>query len=136
MNWFNTEILPPVDDPRQCSSGLVLYAGSQSSQNPRNHYGPEPGVPFGFGSSRISVFSEVPDSVYPLGQVTVRSEITQHDEQFPVAVDIMAARGCDGLLVKLAQDLVKAGILPTPLAGGTMTGGEVLMKRRAEMRDY
>lgn len=132
MDWFNSEILPPVDNPAQCSSGFVLYLGSQGGGNPRNRYGSAPGVPVGFNPGRISVFAEVPDSVFPLGQVSLRSEISNHDEFFPVAVDIMAAKGCDGLLVKLAQDLVEAGIVTPPLAGGTVTGGDILMKRRAE----
>ncbi|KAK3330746.1 amidase signature domain-containing protein [Apodospora peruviana] len=128
MTWWNTKVLPPVTDASQCSSGLLLYPGSSGSQNPRNTYRTLPGVPLGFGTSRISVFTEVPDSVYPLGQVASLSTITNHVEYFPVAVDIMAAKGCDGLLVKLAQDLVQAGILTVPKAGGTVTGGDILMK--------
>ena len=134
MDWFNTKILPPVDDHAQCSSGLLLYVGSTGGQNPRNQYFTAPGPPFGFSSGRISVLSECPDSVLPLGQVSVKSGITGHQEWFPVTVDIMAAKGCDGLLVKLAQDLVAAGILKVPQAGGTITGGDILMKRRAEER--
>jgi len=136
MDWFNKEILPPVADPTQCSSGFLLYVASQGGQNPRNRYGSGPGVPFGFSNGRISVYTEAPDHVFPLGQVSSRSAITQHDEFLPVAVDIMAAKGCDGLLVKLAQDLTEAGILTPPLAGGTINGGEVLVKRMAEMRGY
>ncbi|KIW10693.1 hypothetical protein PV08_11657 [Exophiala spinifera] len=94
MNWFNTEVLPPVDDPTQCSSGLFLYGGSA-------------GVPS-------------------------YSNITQHVEYLPVAVDILAAKGCDGMLVRLAQDLVKAGILEISLVGQTIHGGDVLFKRHAE----
>ncbi|KAK5655494.1 hypothetical protein OQA88_5765 [Cercophora sp. LCS_1] len=132
MDWFNTNILPPVDDPAQCSSGLVLYAQSQGGQNPRNQYGSGPGVPFGFSSGRISVYTEIPDSVFPLGQVAAKSAITNHDEFFPVGVSVLAAKGCDGLLAKLAQDLVNAGIIKVPLAGGSVTGGEILMRRMAE----
>ncbi|KAK0730219.1 glutamyl-tRNA amidotransferase [Lasiosphaeris hirsuta] len=132
MDWFNSVILPTVDQPGQCSSGFVLYPSIQGDQIPRNRYGGEPGVPFGFNPGRISVFSEAPDSTFPLGQVSSLSAITNHDELFPVGVDIMVAKGCDGLLVKLAQDLVKAGILTAPLTGGTVTGGDILMKRRAE----
>lgn len=128
MDWFGTEILSPVDDPAQCSSGILLYPGSTGSQNPRNTYGSAPSVPFGFSNGRISVFSECPDSVFPVGQASSFSSITQHDEYFPVAVDVLVAKGCDGLLVKLAQDLVAVGIVPVPEVGATIYGGDVLMR--------
>ncbi|KAJ7510992.1 amidase signature domain-containing protein [Mycena galericulata] len=132
MDWFNTQILPPVNDPVQCSSGLLLYIGSSGSQNPRNQYFSAPSPPFGFGTGRVSGMAECPDSVYPLGQVSVNSSITGHEEWFPVAVDILAAKGCDGLLARLAKDLAAAGILPVPEVGGSITGGDILMRRRAE----
>ncbi|KAH8907625.1 glutamyl-tRNA amidotransferase [Coniochaeta sp. PMI_546] len=133
MDWFNTKFLVPVSDPAQCSSGLMLYVASTGSGNSlRNRYISAPTPPFGFSSGRISVLAEVPDHVLPIGQVATKSSVTNHDEYFPVAVDIMAAKGCDGLLVKLAQDLVDAGIIAVPKVGATITGGDVLMKKRAE----
>ncbi|KAI7782896.1 hypothetical protein LA080_012769 [Diaporthe eres] len=57
------------------------------------------------------------------------SDITQHEEWFPVSVDVMAAKGCDGLLVRLAQDLVKERILPLPKVGSSITGSEALSRR-------
>ena len=69
-----------------------------------------------------------------VGQATFFSNITQHDEYLPVTIDIMAAKGCDGMIVQLAQDLVAAGILKAPLTGGTIYGGDILMKRAAESK--
>lgn len=66
--------------------------------------------------------------VFPLGQAASFSNVTQHQEYFPVSVDVLAAKGCDGLLVKLAQDLVAAGILAVPMTGQTIYGGDVLVK--------
>jgi hypothetical protein len=126
MNWFQENILPPVDDPLQCSDALLLYIGSTGGQDARNVYRTAPGAPTGFSTGRVSPFSECPDFVFPLGQVPGESSITNHTEYLPVTVDIMAAKGCDGLLVKLAQDLVEAGILTVPLPGGTLTGGAIL----------
>lgn len=131
MDWFNSEILPPVNDLAQCSSGILLYSAG-ADQNPRNQYGSAPTPPFGFSVSRVSPFSGVPDSVFPVGQVSEYSEITQHEEWFPLTVDVVVAQGCDGLIVKLAQDLVEAGIVLVPEVGQTIYGGDVLMKRRAE----
>jgi hypothetical protein len=130
MNWFNSEVLPPSDDADICSDALFLYPGNDGEPDTRNEYLKEPTVPFGFSAGRISVFAEVPDAVYPLGQVPYFANTTQHIEYLPVAVDIMAAKGCDGLLIKLAQRLVEAGIVPVPEVGRTIYGGDVLMKKR------
>ncbi|KAK0717464.1 glutamyl-tRNA amidotransferase [Lasiosphaeria miniovina] len=131
MGWFNTEILAPVADETQCSSSIVLYIGSTGGQNPRNRYGSAPGVPFGFSTGRVSPFTEVPDSVFPLGEVSSTSSITGKPEPLPVAVDVMVAKGCDGLLVRLAQDLVKAGVITIPKTGASgKTGGKILLKAR------
>ncbi|KAJ7314350.1 amidase signature domain-containing protein [Mycena albidolilacea] len=132
MDWFNTQILSLVNEPVQCSSGLLLYIGSSGGQSPRNRYFSAPSPPLGFSTGRISGMAECPDSVYPLGQISAKSSITGHEEWFPVAVDILAAKGCDGLLARLAKDLAAAGILPVPEVGGSITGGDILMKRRAE----
>ncbi|KAF3760034.1 amidase signature enzyme [Cryphonectria parasitica EP155] len=128
MDWFGSEILAPVDDASQCSSAILLYPGSDASQTPRNEYRSAPSVPWGFSTGRISVFSECPDSVFPVGQASGFSNITQHDEFFPVTVDVLVAKHCDGLLVRLAQDLVAAGIVPVPEVGQTIYGGEVLQR--------
>lgn len=136
MDWFNKEIAPPALDSSQCSEKLVLYIQSSGGQNPRNRYGSGPGVPFGFSSGRISVFAEVPDHVFPVGQVTAKSAISNHDEVFPVTVSIMAAKGCDGLLTRLAIDLVEKGIVLQPKVGtSSVDGGKILM-RRAEMMGF
>ncbi|KAK4099405.1 glutamyl-tRNA amidotransferase [Parathielavia hyrcaniae] len=133
QSWFNTEILPPASssspDEAECSSSLIVYVGSTGNPNPRNTYRGAPGIPLGFGTSRISVFSGVPDSVFPIGEVARLSSITGVEEMLPVAVNVLAAAGCDGLVVRLAQELVEAGLLKVPKAGGTMEGGEVLMRR-------
>lgn len=47
--------------------------------------------------------------VFLVGEVEVESDVTGRREQLPVAVDILAVKGCDGLLVRLAQELVEAG---------------------------
>ncbi|KAB5546957.1 amidase signature domain-containing protein [Coniochaeta sp. 2T2.1] len=133
MDWFNSKFLVPVSDPAQCSSGLMLYVASTGNGNSlRNRYISAPTPPFGFSSGRISVLAEVPDHVFPVGQVPQRSSVTNHDEYFPVAIDILAAKGCDGMLIRLAKDLSDAGLLPSPKTGATINGGDILVKKRAE----
>ena len=40
----------------------------------------------------------------------------------------MAARGCDGLIFSLVQDLKEAGIVNASETGGTIYGGEILLR--------
>ncbi|KAM0229032.1 hypothetical protein ACHAPO_010311 [Fusarium lateritium] len=126
MDWFNEEVLPKDKDPKKCSSAILLNPDSSGTLGRRDIYRDPPKVPFGWSLSEMSIFSEAPDSVYPLGEVSSFSEITNHNESLPVTVDIMVARGCDGLLPRLAQDLVKIGVLEIPKTGRSMAGGAVL----------
>lgn len=128
MDWANATFLAP--SPQTCSESLVLYVGSTASANPRNVYLSEPGVPFGFSSSRISVMAEVPDFVVPIGEAPYNSTITNHVEYLPVTVDFLAAKGCDGMLFSLINDLHAKGIVKTALTGRSgITGGDILLKR-------
>ena len=131
MNWFQSHVTVP--DPVTCSDSLLIYVGSTAEPNERNQYSGPPQVPYGFSAGRISVFSEVPDSVFPIGEANYFANTTMHQEALPVTVDILAAKGCDVMIAQLAQDLVKAGILSMPQTGGTIYGGDILMKRDAEM---
>ncbi|KAK3678997.1 hypothetical protein LTR78_001450 [Recurvomyces mirabilis] len=129
-DWFAENVL--VGDSQTCSDSLLLYVGSEASVNYRNQYSGPPAVPTGFGISRISPFWGGPDFVVPLGQASYFSNITLHEEFLPVTVDIMAARGCDGMIFGLVQDLVKAGILKPSVAGySDVDGGQVLFRREA-----
>ena len=133
-DWIASHVMVPnnssSDDDSACSSSLYLYVGSEASVNYRNQYSGPPEVPYGFGTSRISPFAENPDFVVPLGVATYFSEITQHDEVLPVTVDIMAAKGCDGMLFNLINGLVDAGIVNHTVAGySQITGGDILFRR-------
>ena len=70
---------------------------------------------------------------FTVGSAAYFSNITLHEEVLPVTVDIMAARGCDGLIFGLVQDLVAAGILKASVAGYSETsGGQVLFRRELQ----
>ncbi|CAG8908083.1 unnamed protein product [Penicillium egyptiacum] len=127
MNWFNEKILPPDPDPLTCSSAILLHTDSTGYLSARNRYLSPPALPFGFSNSEISVFTEAPNSVFPVGQVASFSSITNHTEYLPVTVDVMATKGCDGLITKLAQDLVVAGVMTIPKVGSGLDGGEILL---------
>ncbi|KAI8311385.1 Amidase 1 [Colletotrichum sp. SAR11_59] len=131
MDWFNTAVLAPT--PSSCSSGFLLYVGSAGTASPRNAYLEAPSTPpLGFSNGRLSVFSGAPDHVFPVGQVGSVSAVTNHTEMLPVTVDVMAARGCDGLIARLALDLVEEGLVVVPQVGAGLDGGEILMRRDVE----
>jgi hypothetical protein len=64
----------------------------------------------------------VPDFVFPIGQASYNSSITLKTEYLPVAVDVMAARGCDGMIFELAERLQMAGIIKPVKTGSTLYG--------------
>lgn len=70
-----------------------------------------------------------------MGELPYFSNITLHEEFLPVTVNVMAARGCDGMLYGLVQDLVGEGLLKATLAGRSAEdGGQVLFKRTPSAR--
>ncbi|KAI4908419.1 hypothetical protein J4E90_009044 [Alternaria incomplexa] len=128
QTWANETFLAP--SPETCSESLVMYVGSTGGTTYRNTYWDEPGVPFGFGNSRISVMAEVPDYVVPLGEAPYNSTITGHVEYLPVTANLMAAKECDGMLFSLINELYEAGILKESKVGQSgVTGGEILLRR-------
>jgi len=128
QTWANETFLAP--SPKTCSESLVMYVGSTAGTVYRNTYRNAPGIPLGFGNSRISVMAEVPDFVVPLGEAPYNSTVTGHVEYLPVTADLLSAKGCDGMLFSLIADLYDAGILKESKAGQSgVTGGEILLRR-------
>ncbi|KAH7386531.1 amidase signature domain-containing protein [Cadophora sp. MPI-SDFR-AT-0126] len=116
--WWNKEVLRNV--PGSCSDSLLLYPGALATPNYRNVYRDPPGLPLWWGVSSIGPIAGVPDVVFPLGQASYNSTITMHEEVLPVAVNIIAAPGCDAMLFELAEQLQKVGIINAPKAGSRM----------------
>ncbi|KAL2062537.1 hypothetical protein VTL71DRAFT_6803 [Oculimacula yallundae] len=114
-NWWKGNVV--LESRESCSESILLYPGASGSPNYRNTYRSAPGAPTGFSIGRVSNFAGVPDIVYPLGQASYQSTVTLKTEFLPVTVDLVAAKGCDGMLFELAAALNKAGILTTPKTG-------------------
>jgi hypothetical protein len=128
QTWANETFLAPSHET--CSESLVMYVGSTGGTTYRNTYWDEPGVPFGFGNSRISVMAENPDFVVPLGEAPYNSTITGHVEYLPVTANLMVAKGCDGMLFSLIEDLYEAGVLKESKVGQSgVIGGDILLRR-------
>jgi len=107
-------------DPEMCSNNLLFYSGTLATQNYRNVYLEPPVIPAGWGIYSEVIFTGVSDISFQsqLGrradekclvrQVPYNSTITLHEEVLPVAVDIIAAPGCDAVIFELAVQLEKA----------------------------
>ncbi|THW52626.1 amidase signature enzyme [Aureobasidium pullulans] len=124
-SWIEQNVL--IADESTCSDSLALYVGGAGTTNYRNAYRSPPGVPTGFSTSRISIFSGVPDFVIPIGETPYLSNITLQTEYLPVSVDILAAKGCDGMIFGLVQDLVKAGLIKGTKAGYSAVSGKQIL---------
>jgi hypothetical protein len=136
MNWINGTVLAP--SATTCSETLLLYVGSvgKNSTIYRNIYLSPPTPPWGHYNGNIAIFSEAPDFVVPIGEAPYNSTITGHVEYLPVTVDLMMAKGCDGTLFQLIEDLYKAGILSAAKAGQSgITGGDILFRRALTMEE-
>lgn len=131
--WLARDVLPP--SPETCSRTLLLYPGGRGTPSYRNVYRAQvPGVPFGFSSGRVSVFGGGPDVVFPVGEVGYSSNVTGQEERLPVSVDVLAARGCDGMLFELARALAREGVVSASKAGRSKEdGGEILLRRGMEV---
>jgi Asp-tRNA(Asn)/Glu-tRNA(Gln) amidotransferase A subunit family amidase len=133
--WFAENILPPAsDDAETCSDSLLFYVGSAAgSTHYRNAYQGPPTPPTGWTLEMMSTLGGGPDFVLPVGEAEYISEITGRVEMMPVTVNVMAAKGCDGVIYRVVRELVDAGILKESLAGRSgVDGGEVLLRRWAE----
>jgi hypothetical protein len=70
------------------------------------------------------------NTVCIVGQAKYFSNITNHEEYLPVTMNIMAAKGCDGMIFSLIRGLVDGGIVKVPKSGrSNVEGGEILNKR-------
>ncbi|EFY97850.1 glutamyl-tRNA(Gln) amidotransferase [Metarhizium robertsii ARSEF 23] len=125
MDWFNAKQLPR--DAATCSRHILVYVPRRPAPKYRDTYLGGPSRPFPFSVTRLSVYSGAPDVVLPIGEVAYESAVTGRAEVLPVSVDVMAARGCDGVLFSLVRDLHAAGFLAAVKTGRSIVdGGQIL----------
>ncbi|KAH7029078.1 amidase signature domain-containing protein [Microdochium trichocladiopsis] len=125
MDWWNTVALPNNTD--SCSESVFLYVFNAAQPTYRTAL-PQgsSGIPLGLNTMFISPMAGNPDFVVPIGQVKYYSSISQHEEVLPVSVRLMAARGCDLMLLDLINELVDAGIVPQVKTGtSVLEGGDI-----------
>lgn len=107
QDWFKSALTPT------CESTLVLYPMSAGIEDYRDTYISAPSAIFGAGypGTQMSVLAALPDYTVPIGERTYFSRITEREESLPVTIGIIAAEGCDGMLMDLVADLADSGVL-------------------------
>ncbi|OMP84319.1 Amidase 1 [Diplodia seriata] len=95
------------------SRNLYVYMrASAGTPAYRDEYvAPRDTPPLGFDDWTIAGYAGAPEVVLPLGEVAYESRVTGRTEWVPVAVDVMAGRGCDGWLAGLVGELVREGVV-------------------------
>lgn len=68
---------------------------------------------------RLAPLTDSPEISLPIGQSSYQSVISMQKEPLPVVIDLMAAPGCDGVLLDLVEILQDKGLLQTVKAGRT-----------------
>ncbi|KAH8929379.1 amidase signature enzyme [Atractiella rhizophila] len=130
VNFFNDEFLGG-DAEDYCSNAIMLlHEGTQGLPMYReqelntedNHAYVSPFV----GKRNLTGF-EVPQSIASaamnpdftliLGEVEYESQVTHHTEWLPVAVSVLARRGCDFMLFRMFDELGDRGVLKTVRTG-------------------
>ena len=117
-----------ADYALHCSCGPVLYArkdGDPGCEEPVRHITVTNAVGVTCRGAHVC-FLRLSGLYYPVGGVSSFSNLTDHDDNLPVTVVILAARGRDELLARLGSDLVGKGIFEVPEVGGSISGGLTL----------
>ncbi|KAG6880643.1 hypothetical protein C0992_003186 [Termitomyces sp. T32_za158] len=65
----------------------------------------------------VASMAGLPEVTIPLGQVGYYSHVSREWEMLPVAVQVVAHRGCDDLLLNLVEKLAGKGLLDAVSTG-------------------
>ncbi|KAF1810167.1 amidase signature enzyme [Eremomyces bilateralis CBS 781.70] len=103
--WFGQNVVK--SDPQSCSESLFLIPMATGDTSYRNNVYSPPD-------------SQGPEVVFPIGEVPYQSTISGVEEKLPVAIDLLAHRNCDLMLLDLAKALADDELLKEVKAGRTL----------------
>ncbi|KAK7464973.1 hypothetical protein VKT23_006182 [Stygiomarasmius scandens] len=117
-NWTLNHFL--TGNTESCSESIYVYPIYAGIYVSRETYYTDPFViPLGFSGARVSNLARSVEIVIPIGQVPFQSNITEVEEQLPVAISLVARRGCDFVLLDLVDRLADEGIVREVKTGRT-----------------
>jgi Asp-tRNA(Asn)/Glu-tRNA(Gln) amidotransferase A subunit family amidase len=118
QKWFRSTLTP------SCESTLVLYPMGAGTEDYRDIYpssSPSPIFGSGLPGNQMAVMAALPDYTVPIGERIYYSRVTERNETLPVTIGMVAAAGCDHMLMDLVADLADQGII----AGEVKTGSSM-----------
>jgi len=117
QSWFRETLTPT------CESTLVLYPMGAGTEDYRDIYTTAPGGIFAAGlpGNQMSVLAALPDYTIPIGERTYFSRVTERNETLPITIGMVAAAGCDHMLMDFVAELADAGII----SGDVKTGSSM-----------
>ncbi|KAL5335416.1 amidase signature domain-containing protein [Aspergillus crustosus] len=118
--WFGKEVVK--SDSESCSESLFMIPMATGDTVYRNNIYTPPNVGSWatFTPYYFSVQSQGPEVTLPIGEVSYLSNITNVEERLPVAIDLLAHRNCDLMLLDLAKALADKEILKEVKTGRTL----------------
>lgn len=98
-----------------------LYPIGPGTEDYRDVYTHPPGGVFAAGlpGTQMAVLAALPDYTIPIGERTYLSRVTERNETLPVTIGMIAAAGCDHMLMNLVADLADTGVIPGQVATGS-----------------
>jgi Asp-tRNA(Asn)/Glu-tRNA(Gln) amidotransferase A subunit family amidase len=115
QSWFRSTLTP------SCESTLVLYPMGAGTEDYRDIYPAAPNPIFGAGlpGNQMAVMAALPDYTVPIGERTYFSRVSERNETLPVTIGIVAAAGCDHMLMDLVAELADEGIITSEVKTGS-----------------
>ncbi|KAI4941024.1 hypothetical protein J4E91_011017 [Alternaria rosae] len=115
QTWFRDTLTP------SCESTLVLYPMGAGTEDYRDIYTAAPGGIFAAGlpGNQMSVLAALPDYTVPIGERAFLSRVTERNETLPVTIGMVAAAGCDHMLMNLVAELADVGIIAESVKTGS-----------------
>ncbi|GAB7365316.1 hypothetical protein MBLNU230_g6397t1 [Neophaeotheca triangularis] len=119
-DWFGNNVVKA--DEEACSESLFVIPMATGEPEYRNTIYSPPNVSSwtSFTPYYFSVQSQGPEVTLPIGEISFRSDISNVEEKLPVAIDVLAHRNCDLMLLDLVKALGDAGVLREVNTGMTL----------------
>lgn len=116
-----------MPDEETCSEATVVFPFNGNGGVPwyrdtnvsYSRDGYAPALPGYISWNLLSVMNESPEVTVPVGPIRYQSKISLVEEEYPAALEIQGAGGCDMMLMNLAREVAYAQGLPKAVRTGS-----------------
>ncbi|CAI7644129.1 unnamed protein product [Penicillium manginii] len=125
QKFYRKSVLVP--DEETCSEATVVFPFNGNGGVPwyrdtnvsYSRDGYAPALPGYISWNLLSVMNESPEVTVPVGPIRYQSKISLVEEEYPAALEIQGAGGCDMMLMNLAREVAYAQGLPKAVRTGS-----------------